>query len=165
MRGYPATNMENEGQLELIGYPIKENPNNKDSVKFKNDNLCTIGIHAEDISDVSIVRMPNQQGGSDLRLQTDCKFRRGDGTVKNIKILFDLDDEIITSVGEGIKELLERNKRNQTISPLPGLGSVSQLTNQTEDTTQDPFFIIKQRLARGEITIEEYERLRKIIQP
>jgi hypothetical protein len=75
-----------------------------------------IEIFAEDISDVNIERMSNhlQRG---LLLLIDCKLCHSDGTVKNIKILFDLSDEIIDSVGKGIKELSERNK-NGNFCPL-----------------------------------------------
>jgi hypothetical protein len=47
--------------------------------------------------------------------------------------------------------------------PISGPSNISQADNKTDRTNEDPLLIIEQRLARGEITIEEYERLREAL--
>jgi hypothetical protein len=113
--GYPGRNMSNEGQLELIRYPIKKKLGGKDTIIFKSDNLDPMEILAKDINYVKVE--PDQINKTDLRLQICCKFWQSNGTDKDITILFDLNDEIIASVGEGIKELLNRNRHGGS-SPL-----------------------------------------------
>jgi hypothetical protein len=63
----------------------------------------------------------------------------------------------------------ELTTQNRTTSGLPnialtGPSNISQPTNQTENTTQDPWSITEIRLARGEIPIEEYERLSETLE-
>jgi hypothetical protein len=50
-------------------------------------------------------------------LSITCNFSRTDGTVEKINVLFNLNDQIIASVGQGIKELSERNK-NANFGPV-----------------------------------------------
>jgi hypothetical protein len=52
-------------------------------------------------------------------------------------------------------------------STSPGIGpsKISEPTNnETDRASEDPFIIIKQRLARGDITLEEYEMLRETLE-
>jgi hypothetical protein len=140
IRGFSQMNVQKDGQLELIRYPIgkKIGDKGKDIVKFESDlspqgrfykllrtkshlsnrlPRYTIVIFAEEIDRVYIERKLDQQDGSnDLRLQIDCKFCNIDKTVKDITITFDLRDEIIANVKEGIRELVERNKHGDSIT-------------------------------------------------
>jgi hypothetical protein len=111
--GYPGRNIPEEGQLELIRYPIKNKIGDmgKDKIKFECDNSSPIEILVKDINEVKIE--PDQANETDLHLQIYCKFRYSDGTVEDIRILFDLNDEVIDSVGEGVNESLKRNKHGK----------------------------------------------------
>jgi hypothetical protein len=110
---------EKGGRLELIRYPIrmKIGDNGKDYIKFESINRFPIEVFAEDIIDVNIKRVSSKQHGSDLVLSITCNFSRTDGTVEKINVLFNLNDQIIASVGQGIKELSERNK-NANFGPV-----------------------------------------------
>jgi hypothetical protein len=104
------------GQLELIRYPLQSRQvgnATKDKIRFMSDNLCLMPILAEDLIEVKLVPAQDQPNVTDLRLQLECKFWHSDGH-EHIKILFELDDKIIESVREGIKELLERNKHGNS---------------------------------------------------
>jgi hypothetical protein len=119
--GYPRRNTTIEGQLELIRYPLMKElrgDTKKDRIRFESDDSpkTEIEIFAEDLTEVKLVRAHRQPNVTDLRLQIDCKFWR-DGIGENIRILFELDDEIITNVKEATKELLERNNHGNS-SPL-----------------------------------------------
>jgi hypothetical protein len=113
--GYPGGDTPNEGRLELVRNPIKEKLGDKgeDIIKFESDNLLPIEIFAKDINDVMVE--PDQSDKTDLYLHIYCKFSDIDGTVEDIEILFDLNDEIIASVGEGIKQLSERNRHSNSL--------------------------------------------------
>jgi hypothetical protein len=118
--GYPERDLpEKGGRLELIRYPIrmKIGDNGKDYIKFESINRFPIEVFAEDIIDVNIKRVSSKQHGSDLVLSITCNFSRTDGTVEKINVLFNLNDQIIASVGQGIKELSERNK-NANFGPV-----------------------------------------------
>jgi hypothetical protein len=144
--GFSEINVRKDGQLELIRYPIRKKIGNKgkDIVKFESDpspqgrfykllrrksyvNNCLprlmITIFPEDINRVYVERTMDQQDGSnDLRLKIECKkieykLCNSDKTIEDITILFDLSDEIIANVKEGISELSERNKHGD-LSPL-----------------------------------------------
>lgn len=117
--GYPTRNTEKEGKLELIRYPLmKELTGNtrKDRIRFESDDSpkTEIEIFAEDLSEVKLLRTHRQPNVTDLRLQIDCKCWHSDGLGENIKILFELDDEIIAHVKEAIKELLDRNNHDNS---------------------------------------------------
>ena len=115
MSGYPGRDMPNGGRLELVRYPIKGKLGiqGKDSIKFEGDKLRPLEIFPEDISEVRRVARHEGAHVSDLRLQIVCKHSPGEGCVKeDVKILVDIEDEIISSVEDGIKELVERyNKK------------------------------------------------------
>jgi hypothetical protein len=108
IRGYPGRNTQEEGQLEMVTYPIKNKKGERnDEIKFKSDNSSAIEILAKDINEVKIE--PDQPDGTDLYLKLYCKSPLSDGIPDvNITMVFNLDDLIISSVGEGIKELLEK---------------------------------------------------------
>lgn len=125
IRGYTGGDTSNKGELELIRYPIKEKLGDKgiDAIifRFKTNTLRPIEIPAKNISEVKIETTPDLTNGSDLQLQIYCKLLPSVGSVKvatNARILFDLNDEIIASVGEGIKQLLERNKHGNPPPPV-----------------------------------------------
>src|SRR5215216_5267260 len=76
--------------------------------------LCKyIRGYPKDINNVMV--KPDQSGKTDLYLHIYCKFSDIDGTIEDLKILFDLNDEIIASVGEGIKQLSERNRHSNSL--------------------------------------------------
>lgn len=115
--GYPGRNKEDPGQLEMTRYPIgkKIGDRGKDRIIFKGENFQkAIEISIEQISNTKVGRTGKQPNQTDLRLEIEYKDCQSDGTVKDIKILFDLDDQIIASVGEGVKELLKRNKHGDS---------------------------------------------------
>jgi hypothetical protein len=121
--GYPGRNLPYYGgRLELIKYPMskKIGDKGKDIIKFEGDNFHSfryciyIYIYAEDIIDVDTERMSKSSNRSDLVLWIKSNFRQSDGTVNDIKVFFNLSDEIIASVREGIKELSERNKHGNS---------------------------------------------------
>ena len=115
IRGYTGGDTSNEGRLELVRNPIKEKLGDKgeDIIKFESHNLPPIEIFAKDINNVMV--KPDQSGKTDLYLHIYCKFSDIDGTIEDLKILFDLNDEIIASVGEGIKQLSERNRHSNSL--------------------------------------------------
>jgi hypothetical protein len=49
-------------------------------------------------------------------------------------------------------------------APAEGSSNIAQTDNEKSKSNRDPLLIIEQRLARGEITIEEYEILRQALE-
>jgi hypothetical protein len=108
IRGYPGKNTQDKGQLEMVTYPIKKKKGERnDEIKFKSNNSSAIKILAKDIKGVKIE--PDPPDGTDLLLKLYCKSPLRDGIHDvNITVVFNLDDLIIDSVGEGIKELIKK---------------------------------------------------------
>jgi hypothetical protein len=107
-------------ELELIRYPIRKKLGiqGKDSIKFRGKNSEQIVIFVEDITELKIVSMCDRGHVCDLRLQIDCKPSAGQVPAREFRILIDVDDEIIESVSEGIKELVKRYKHEPLVQSL-----------------------------------------------
>jgi hypothetical protein len=64
-----------------------------------------------------------------------------------------------------LEELLDRAaKEAQTRSKLADIATKNDISQDTKSMSEDPIRLLKLRLAKGEITREEYEELRKMIE-
>lgn len=119
LEGCPGWSMqERRGTLELVRYPMRAKVGDKtkwcdkgsDSIIFKCDNRRPIEISAEQIIDVGIYPMITESNEADLVLLIACNSPSSEGTVKETNFVFNLNDQIIASVQQGVKELACRNR-------------------------------------------------------
>jgi hypothetical protein len=117
---YPGVDMSKGGELELIRHPIKKKLGiqGKDSIIFRSNNSEPREIFAEDITELKIVPMCDRGHVCDLKLQIGCKPSAGQAADSEFKILVDVDDEIMESVSEGIKEIVKRYKHEPQLFNL-----------------------------------------------
>ena len=116
--GYPEWNSSKTGQLELLRFPVKKDIGDKgnDIIEFKVDHSTNkMIIFPEHVIKVCTHRVSHEletgkPNTDTLVLEIKCRFYYSDGSEKVIKVLFDLNDQIINSVQKGIKELSDRNK-------------------------------------------------------
>ena len=114
IKGYPRMNSSSKGRLKLVRYPIKDKISDKDFIEFKSDNLGEIKMIPKNIIKVDTDRISNEPHENihegDLILWINYNFSENGGNLKEIKVVFDLNDKIIATVKDAIEELCKRNK-------------------------------------------------------
>ena len=71
-----------------------------------------------------------------------------------------LGGKVIRELSAKLYELIVKSKKNNIQS-----ASSKQQTDTSKTKEDDPMLVLKMRLAKGEITKEEYEDLKKILEP